>query len=252
MLGIAIKPTIGVGDALQFSSVPENYYKTTGSMLVDVSRPWFFDHNPFVQRLDKEPEKTIQMWNFSPKQWDWPKPRPDKPQVYLCNAEIGAAVFGAKVFLNRPRLYRYEDYPFEDRKMILVHTHGISHGIMPRPIIDHILAKYGPTGCLYHVGLEGTPDYGIPKIVTPTLWDLASLISKARMFIGLDSGPSWIAACYPDVIVKKVRMKPTPDYFKDWIPLDIGNVHSHWDDRCHQIFNPTDDDIGFTSSYRRI
>ncbi len=251
MIGISIKPTIGVGDALQFSSVPENYFRHTGERLVDVDKPWFFDHNPFVVR-DVAATRVQQMWNFSPKQFDWPEPRAaDEPQVYLSNAEVWAGVFGAPVKLNRPRLYRFEDVDFDDRTAILLHTDGKSHGEMPRHVVEHVLRKYGPTRKLIHVGKSKT-DYGLPRIETLTLWDLAELISQARMLIGMDSGPAWIAACYPDVVVKKIRMKPTPEHFETWVPLSIRNIHSHWDDRCHQIFNPTDDDIGFTSSYRRI
>lgn len=255
MIGIEIKQKIGIGDGLQFSSLPENYFRATGEMLVDVNRPWFFDSNPFVIRDDKvKLEKTLQMWNFSPKQYDWPLPRAEnEPQVYLSNAEIWASLFGVKAELTRPRLYRFEDFPFHERKMILFQTEGMSHGKMPQYIIQHVLDKYRATGNLYHLAAPGTEeDIGLPKIMPATLWDLAQVISQAAMIIGLDSGPSWIASCYPDVISKKVRTKPSLEVLDGWIPLEIANVHSHWDDRCHQIFNVSDRDIGFTWSYRKI
>ena len=251
MDGISIKKTIGVGDALQFSSVPENYFRATGRKIYDVSKPWFFDHNPYVCRDPNEkPVKVIEMWNFSPTQYQWPRPR--QAMQYLSNAEIWAAVWGVPMRLNRPRLYKFEDYPFEKREMILLHTHGRSHGEMPKEIIDHVLAKYKLTGNLIHIGLPTDPYLGIPKAHTPTLWDLAELISRAKMLIGVDSGPIWVAACYPDVIVKKIRMRPDPDILKTWTPLAIDNVHSHWDDRAFQAFNPTKEDIGFTSAYTKI
>lgn len=258
MIGISIKPTIGIGDALQYSSLFENYYRTTGKNLIDVDKHWFLDFNPYAIR-DAVPEKTIQMWNFSPKQYEWPIPKRQnderQPKVYLSNAEIWAQVLGVKVFLNRPRLYKFEEFPFEDRTRILLHTNGVSHGDMPEHIVEHVIKKYGPTGQLYRVGNPKNDKFNIPLpiIETPTLWDLAEVISKARMFIGMDSGPSWIAACYPDVVVKKLRMKPNPpEQFEDWIPLNISNIHSHWDDRCHHIYNASERDIGFTYSYKRI
>lgn len=252
MIGISIKSSIGLGDGLQFSSVPENYFKETGKKLYDVSKPWFFDHNPHVVRELTEPlEKTVEMWNFSPHQWDWPRPRLEG--VYLSNAEIWSLVLGVKnTRLNRPRLYRFEDVKFKDREMILLQTQGKSHGAMPNHVVDHILEKYKPTKRLFHIGAKDPRDLGIPRIETPSFWDLASVISKSQMFIGLDSGPSWVAACYPDVICKKLRMKPTPEVFRKWVPLAIDNIHSHWDDRCQQIFNPSENDVGFTSSYRRM
>lgn len=253
MLGIGIKSTIGIGDAIQFSSTPENYFNATGKKLIDISRPWFFDFNPFVVRTDEEPEQTFEMWNFCPLQRQWPIPelRKDKPKVYLSNAEIGAEVFGVPVSLNRPRLYQYEnEMQYSSRYMVLLQTKAISHGEMPLHIINHIIEKYG--NFLYHVGPYGDHRPDIPHIKTPTLWDLSKLISVSRMFIGLDSGPSWIAACYPDVIVKKLRTKPSDDVLKTWVPLEINNIHSHWDDRCQQIFNIYEKDIGFTTSYRKI
>lgn len=249
MRGIAIRKTIGVGDALQFSSLPENYFRATGDRLVDVDSHWFFDHNPFVVR-GIEPESVTEMWNFSPKQWDWPAPAREEG-VWLANAEIWSAVWRVPMVLNRPRLYRYEDVPFEKREAILLHIDGRSHGDMPDYVIEHVLKKYGPTKRLVQIG-KSTRDLGLPKIETPSLWDLAFVISSARMLIGVDSGPAWIAACYPDVVVKKLRTKPSPERFEKWCPLSTKNIHSHWDDRCHQIFNASESDVGFTLTYRKI
>ena len=251
---------MGLGTDYSFPLCLRTISGRLGRKLIDVSRPWFFDYNPFVCREDKEvPEKTVDMWNF-PNQYEWPEARKKdiylgqpgerKTGVYLSNAEIWASLFNVPIVMNRPRLYRFEDHPFESRLRIIVHTHGRSHGIMPRHIIEHIKDKYRYAS-LFHVG-EGNV-YGIKQLETRNLWDLAYEISRARMFIGMDSGPAWIAACYPDVIVKKLRMKPNPpEELADWVPLERLNIHSHWDDRAFQIYNPTDIDIGFTSSYRKI
>lgn len=250
--GITIKQKIGVGDALQFSSLPENYFKATGRKLVDLSRPWFFDHNPYVDRETpaESCKKIIEMWNYGPTQYQFPVLRPEK--IYLSNAEIHAGVWNCPVSLNRPRLYLHEDFPFEKRESIFVHIQGKSHGEMPDHVIDHILKKYGPTKRLYQIGLSTDRDIGIPRIETKTLWELAAVLSTGRMFIGMDSGPSWVAACYPDVVAKKIRLKPSPEFLTTWVPLEVQNIHSHWDDRLFQIHNPTENDIGFTYSYRRL
>jgi hypothetical protein len=145
----------------------------------------------------------------------------------------------------------FEDFPFEKREKILLHIDGRSHGVMPEHVIQHVLKKYRKTGQLFQIG-KSQRELGIPRIETETLWDLARVISEARMLIGMDSGPSWIAACYPDVIVKKLKNRQLNRGLQDWVPLEIDNVHSHWDDRAHMIFNPTEDAIGFTESYRKI
>lgn len=252
MRGITVKPTIGIGDGLQFSSLPENYFRETGERLLDISRPWFFDHNPFVVRDDKHtPSDVTELWNFSPKQFPWPQPRSaEQPKVYLSNAEIYSSVFGVKnPGLIRPRLYRFEDYPWHRKDRVYLQTQGKSHGPMPERIVQHVLQKYGIE--LYHIGPGER--YGLPHVDTPTPWHLAQELSeRARMLICLDSGPAWIAACYPDIVVKKVRTRPTDDQLKTWVPLEIANIHSHWDDRCAQIFNTSELDIGFTYSYRKL
>lgn len=244
-LGISIKDTIGVGDKIQFSSLPENYFAATGKRLIDVSRCWIFDHNPYVER-SVTADETIELWNHSPggpKNWHSP--------VFLSNAESHAIRFKIPVILNRPRLYCHEEFPFEGRTRIILQTEGISHGKLPDEIIDHVLKKYKHMD-LVHIGLGDDPGLGIPHLITPHIWDLAKEISTSRMLIAPDSGPCWIAACYPDVVIKKVRTKPTLVEFKNWVPLSIENIHAHWDDRVFQTFNTSKYDLGFTWGYKRL
>ncbi len=255
MIGIAIKPKIGLGDALQFSSVPENYFRATGQKLIDINHPWFFDKNPYLIKSSEQPQRIQEMWNFGPTQYEWPNPRqPNESQVYLSNAEIWATLFGVPVVLNRPRLYLFEDFPYAQRKKILLQVEGVSHGWLPQHVVEHVLIKYGDLVSI----LGPIPKKlehmlaGVPRESTPTNWHLAEVISQARMLIGPDSGPAWVAACYPDVVVKKVRMKPSDEVLETWIPLEIRNHHSHWDDRCHLAYNITDRDIGYTMSYKRL
>lgn len=248
MRGIEIPAYIGVGDAVQFSSLPENYYRATGEKLVDVSKCWIYDHNPYVVR-DVEATETFNLWNF-PTRYDWPRPR---ESVYLSNAEIWASLFKVPVVLNRPRLYKFENFPIEERQMILFQPFGKSQGPLPDFVIEHVLKKYSKMP-LVQIGKSSDPDIGITRIKTETLWDLAQVISQARMLIGPDSGPSWIAACYPDVVIRKVRIRGFHGQkeYKDWIPMEIDAHHSHWDDRAFHMFHITEDDCGFMQSYKRL
>lgn len=252
MNGISVVKAKGIGDVLQFTSLPENYFRATGKKLADVDRSWVFDHNPYVVRDFKgQLNRVIDMWNFSPTKWDWPIPGDGRPPVFHSNAEIWAAVWGVKPTLIRPRLYQFEDFPFHKREKILLHTDGRSHGKLDSRVIEHVIKKYESTGQLFLIG-KSQETYGLRKIETETLWDLAKVISESRMLIGSDSGPSWIAACYPDVLVKKVRQRPSAEQYHTWTPLAVKNFHSHWDDRIFQIFNTTDDDVGAFQSYRRM
>ncbi len=251
MEGISVAKARGVGDVLQFSSVPENYYRATGKTLVDVDKSWIFDHNPFVVRDKRTMTRVIDMWNFSPLKYEWPVPGDSRPLVYQSNAEIWASVWGVRPTLIRPRLYQFEEFPFEKREKILLHTDGKSHGNLPDYVVEHVIKKYGPTKQLFMIG-QPKHTYGLPHIHTETLWDLAKVISESKMLIGADSGPSWIAACYADVIVKKVRFRPSHDKYDAWQPLLVKNFHSHWDDWIFQIFNGSDVDTGPFQSYRRM
>lgn len=249
-VGISVRQH-GIGDGVQFSSLPENFFAKYGHKIIDVSQPWYFDHNPYVTR-DLPPAETVELWNF-PRQYDYPFVR---ESVYMNNAERHAILFGIKEpTLIRPRLYLFEDFPFHERKNILFHPHGKSHGSLPPEVIDHIVKKYNCDN-FYQIGDES--DSSIPdvkRIETKTIWDLVKLISQCRMLLGVDSGPSWIAACYPDVIIKKIRTKFQYGYCepKDWVAMDVKNEHSHWDDQTlFKIYNCFEHAAGFTESYKHI
>jgi len=256
VIGISVRKTIGIGDAVQFTSVPENYFKHTGQKLVDLNDHWVFDFNPYVIRgaADLEEklqiERKIDLWQLhctdNPAQYR-------ERTVYLCNAEAHARHFSYTVKLNRPRLYRFEEFPFHQRLEIILHTQGKSHGTMPEYVVRHVLDKYGDA--VRWIGLDDDWKYPLPRpprIGIGGLWELAEAISKARMFIGVDSGPSWIAKCYPDVVVKTLRLRPNPEDLRNWVPLECCRLHSHWDDRMALIHNPGEDDAGFTWSYKRL
>lgn len=248
-IGIKVPTKIGVGDAVQFTSIPENYYRWKGEKVIDTDNHWVFDHNPFVERgIEVPKEKTFQLWSYNRQ-----PPPPPRDSIFLSLAERHCNFVGIpsnKVVMKFPRLYRFEDFPFHQRESILLHVDGVSHGRMPDYIIEHVLKKYKGLP-LFQVGKDSI-DLGIPKVETSSLWDLALVISQARMFIGVDSGPSWIACCYPDVVVKKVRLKPSLEKLIDWVPQKVENHHSHWDDRTFQVYNVSENDVGFTASYRRL
>lgn len=244
MKGIVVPKTIGIGDAIEFTSVPENYFRTFNEKLIDVEGHWVFDHNPYIVRTGT-PDQVVPLWT---------KCLHHKIEGTPCYSSLAhkcATMIGAKVFLRHPRLYAFEGFPFHSRRMILLQVDGISHGRLPDHIIKHVLAKYA-SPWLFQIGLKDEK-LGIPWLKTPTLWELADVIGQSRMVIGPDSGPIWIAACYPDVIAKKVRMKPSAEVLEKWIPLAVDNVHAQWDDlQLMKCYNPTEDDVGFTSSFRRI
>lgn len=250
-IGITIAKAIGIGDVVQFTSIPENYFKHTGDKLADLDHNWVFDFNPYVLRNVQKVDEVFNLWDLHC--FDVPK-QVDGKTTFLSNAHAHSRHFKYPVVLNRPRLYKFEEYPYQDRHHVFLHVKGRSHGFLPEHVVKHVLDKYG--NLVVFIGLQEDWIYSMPiparSIYPKTLWDLAAILSKARMFIGVDSGPSWIAQCYPDVITKKVRMFPSVDALKDWMPLEWCRLGSHWDDRSAMIFNPSEQDAGFTWSYLKI
>lgn len=248
----------GIGDLVQFTSLPENYYRQTGKKLVDVEKRWAFDHNPYVLRNVEQVGKVHHLWNyFCPSDMlKDPLPRV-RGTCYMTNAEIHLATVGYQnPHLIRPKLYQYDSISkYMAREDILFHPFGKSHGALSKKVIDHVLDQYGWTGNLLQIGLSTDPDLGIRRLFTKDAWDLAKHISRAKMLIGVDSGPAWIAACYPDVIVKKIRVGFQDNLFdpKDWVPLSEKNPHSIWDDRTlFKMYWCGEDDVSFMESYRKI
>ena len=242
----------GLGDRMQFTSLPENFYMAKGYKLIDTEKSWIFDHNPYVLR-DTAPDFTLDIWGM-PHHREILKSR--RIGAFTSNAERHSSIFGiTDLCLSRPRLYKFEDFPFHERKNILFHTTGKTQHTLPQHVIDHVLEKYGCED-FYQIGSEKDPPIvGVKRIITPTFWDLAEVISSAKMCICVDSGPSWVAAAYPDVILKRIRVTfyEGSRRKEQFIPLEIVNDDSHWDcTTCFKTYNCTEKSIGFTESYRKI
>ena len=113
---IRVRRNIGIGDAIQFTSLPENYFKHTGEKMILIGGNSAFDFNPYVEKRTTS-DAVEDLWTrhcLFPKHPDW-WPR---STVLLSNAESIASYFDVPVLLNRPRLYQFEDFPFFERKNI--------------------------------------------------------------------------------------------------------------------------------------
>ena len=124
MLGITLEGAKGLGDALQFSSFPENFYRNTGERVIDLDESWCFDHNPYVVR-GVEPSLSLNLWTrkCSSEQSGVLIERFRWKPTWSSIAERTTALFNHTAFLRHPRLYRYEDLGPLDRSVV-VHTTG--------------------------------------------------------------------------------------------------------------------------------
>ena len=263
MLGITLGSAQGLGDRLQFSSFPENHYRNTGEKVVDVDRSWIFDHNPYVVR-DAVPERIVDLWAtpFPLRKGVTHEQYAAKP-VFFSLAERTSTIFNHVAYLRHPRLYRYEDLPRLEKRVVL-HTTGkrlppqVQQGedaprVLSGEIIEHVRAAYAGWE-IVQVGSTDDVDAGVVDCRgLPDIWDVAKLIAQASVFIGVDSGPYWLAACYPKVFRKKVLMQYPPSHLRDrFVPMHVLNLHVHWHDLSCLYFNRTRDDAGVTYGFTKL
>lgn len=263
MLGITLVGANGMGDKLQFSNFPENYFRNTGERVVDIDRCWVFDHNPYVVR-DVEPASVVNLWSTP---WPWATKLSfheynSKP-VFSSIAERTGTIFGHVVYLRHPRLYRFEELPAVERRIVL-HTTGsglhpvLSHGEdsirrLSNEIIAHIREAYADHEII-QIGARTDADAGVIDCRgIDDIWEVVRIIAQARVFIGVDSGPYWIASCFPKIFRKKIMMQYPPDYLRSgFVPMHVLDSHTHWHDASCIYFNRTTDDAGITYSYLKL
>ena len=264
MVGITLDGATGLGNLLQVASFPENYYRNTGERIIDLDHNWIFEHNPFVVR-DEEPTYVVNLWRQL-----WPQLTGISPRQYLAKpvffsiADRTAGIFNHIAYLRHPRLYAYEDLPIINNRVV-IHTTGklsapIVAGqgedqprVLPEYIIDCIRAKY----CRYDVIQIGSKDDVDARVIDcrglENILDAVNIIAQAAIFIGVDSGPSWISACYPGVITKKVLVQYPPEFLrKSFVPMHIITPHHHWHDFSFNYYNRSKDDAGVTYSYLKL
>lgn len=242
MIGIQVDNFLGIGDAIQFSHIPENLYLNTGEKTYDVSNSWVFDHNPYVIRNRIPSDVPIfNMWNMS---HNFPKYgfNSHAERFFLYFNNIMSTSY--KPFLRHPRLY-YNENGIINTKRILIHTTGKSEIIpMQDFVIDHIQKVYNDFEIMQIGGREDKQS-PFKKMLGLNLWDTAKLISESMIFIGVNSGMMNIANCYPRVI-KKILL---PNNASTFLPMSKNN---EWFDHGNMYFNNTKQDIGATFSYTKL
>jgi hypothetical protein len=263
MIGISLHGAHGIGDKLQFSSFPENYFKNTGEKVIDVDRSWIFDHNPYVIR-DAEPERVINLWTAKwPSQSNMTLDEYKQNPVFASIADRTASIFGHTCYLRHPRLYQYENLPVAERRIVLHTTGKIDTPIYaqgedrPRRLSAEIMSHIRETYADYEIIQIGAPSDIDAQVIDrrgiDDMWEVVRIIAQASIFIGVDSGPYWIASCYPRIFRKRVMMQYSADYLrKHFVPMHVLNPHVHWHDASCLYFNRTTEDAGISYSYLKL
>ena len=242
-----------LGDLIVITSIPENVYKTHGIKLVDIYKIWVFDYNPYILR-DIVPQKILKFGDILSKYAPERCNLKDNPYV-VSMSWIYTTTFGMNLTLRHPRLYKFEEN-IPDGNCICIHTtpkgtDPTRLGHIPENVLRHIFKTY-ENYKIFQVG--GSSDFKInsPNLIDKTglnFWDTAEIISKCGTFIGLNSGHTHLANCFPKT--KKKVLLFNGDYLSKMIPMGASN-YGNWIDFNWGYYNNTEEDIGVTMSYLKI
>ncbi len=258
-----------IGNTVMWSHLPENYFKRYGRKLVDLDRSWVFDHNPYVERAPAPGQQAPLVNKIDLSAVDvhddlyWQLYGRSLP-VALSRPDEECVRFGfGQVALRHPRLYRYEDAKTQHRKVVLhVYSDRDDYALppyenarrqIPGHVLDQILTRYAGWE-IHQVGGAGDPkvDGCIDKRGLP-IWDTVREIADAALFIGIDSGPMNLAACYPRIPRKIVLTQFDQDYLRtSFCPMNARFKNHQWLDWSSVYFNCSSEDAGVTYSYTKI
>lgn len=249
MIGIS-NSGAGIGDKLQFSSFPENWFLEKNEKIIDLENCWIFDHNPFVARGEK-PSQKFDLWfesaNLNQKQ------RQGKIKHKLLGMPHRiCAHFDIPCKVRRPRLYLYEDV-IPDPKCVTVHAVGKSEGgKISKETADYIDKNYGHCK-IFQVGGKDDPKLSKNWIdcLGMGMWETAHTIASCGTFIGVNSGLSHVANCYPKVRKKIIVNQYSKEQLVNWIPTQYPEWTA-WIDFGWEYYNVYDYDIGATYSHKLI
>lgn len=231
----------GIGDQVTVSSFPENFFKNYNLKLVDIHKCWIFDHNPYVVRDIRADivlhhlDTQLNIINNNSRQ-NW---KSDAEEI-CHNFSL------PKMYLRRPRLYKYED-SVTQKDLVVVHTTGNTVGQMPEHVIKQIEKNYDGYD-IVQIGLDSDARTPFRKLLNLNKWETAEIVSKAAIFIGVNSGFYHIANCYPKVRKKIVLHELNEDALNQFEPKKQ-SISTEWYDYNIEYFNISEFDIGATNSY---
>ena len=208
----------GIGDQIMVSSFPENFYRNYNKKLIDMNNLWIFDYNPYIGR-NIEPDLVM---NHLKTQIHIIKSGQRKD--FKSDAEEICNNFSLpKCYLRSPRLYKYEDSKTE-KDLVIVHTTGRTVKYLPDHIIEQISKNYSDYRII-QIGLSTDKETPFNKFLDKTKWETAELISKAAIFIGVNSGFYHVANCYPKVRKKIILHELTENTLLDFEPKKSDRKH---------------------------
>lgn len=245
-----------IGDNLIWSALPQMLFEQRGIQVVDMDKHWMFDNNPFVKR-DIQVDKVIPCQLMKDK---------STFNNYLRNLSNFLSVvdhlctfFGLESTIRHPKLYKFEDVERKPNKVILV-TQGNNQGqmngesddrVLSDEILDTIKTNYKNYD-IVQIGSKNDKDAGVTDKRGLPIWESVKEIAESSLYIGVNTGPLWIASAYPHINKKVILTQYNDNFLKYYIPMSVNDHHNIWNDWGVGFYNTTDKDIGTTYSYKKI
>lgn len=248
-IGVDLRRCPGVGDVIQFSSLPFNFLKNTGEKLIDVNNHWVYDYNPYVIRGEK-PDKVIDLWenqhNLNVRELRGEV----KNSMYGMAARVAESFNLKEVYLRHNCLYKYEELETQ-KDLVVVHTNGKSEGgAMTDGFVEQIRKNYASYRVV-QIGGKTDRDTGFEDKRGLPIWETAEIIAQAATFIGVNSGMMHVADAYPKVRKKILVNQYNEEQLKWFRPSDHPRFTA-WIPWNAELFNLTNRDIGVTMSAEKI
>lgn len=251
--------TTKIGDRIIFSAFPEMYFKKHGRKLIDVDKVWQWDYCPYVVR-DIQPKRIMHLQAIADATThnNYLRGLP----IYLSIADRYTSMFSMECTIRHPKLYQFENAERNPRKVI-IHTTGDRNQptmlgedapkIMSQDMIDAIKHNYRNYE-LVQIGSASDVDAKVQDKRGLSIWDTVKEISDASIFIGVNSGPYWLAAAFPHIskklIITEYDKSTMQNYF---IPMDAAQPHRQWWDWGTSFYcRDKEEDWGAATSYTKI
>lgn len=236
-----------IGDLITVTSIPENVLTSTGHRIVDLYNLWIYDHNPHVARGVK-PDTYLNLFQNVEK-----LKRLYDGKRFTNQHQLYSLACGASISLGGPRLYLHESIAQRPKSLCVHVTPGNrdAKDDIPDSVIAQIRANYHDY-TITQVG--GGKDKPFPEAVDMRalpLWESVKVIASSEIFIGISSGPTHIADCYPRVR-KKVLLFGSPQEVSAFKPYGEDFRGGDWINYHWEYYNIHEKDIGVTRSYRTI
>ena len=235
----------GLGDKIILTSLPENFYASTGEKLVDLDKCWAFDHNPYVIRGDDLRCDNIVYPSRIPGTYTG-------PLMHSAAQRIGCFLGLEKCPLRHPRFYIHEDLPTIPNR-IVIHVQGKKAGApLHNDVIDKIIDRYGSSFDIFQIGALTDKDTPFKDRRGLSIWESISILSQASIFIGVDSSMMNAAAAYPRINRKIFITRYSREELEKLVPLGPNHIDHVWLDSSCQYYNLFTEDVGVTYGYKKI